>query len=168
MSPWVATTRPSFTPTMTPQPVPQKRQGALSHFSRSSSPSGMFCACAGRVTLAATAAAAAAWAFIMSRRESSMAAAPGAGFAGMGLLELVEDEGGGEHAAEELDLVQAFDDLALGPRLKRDDEFPLRHTTMDLHAVHGAKSGRDVGGVLPAAVNDEAGDVEFARHRANS
>ena len=60
MSPWVATTRPSFTPTMTQQPVPQKRQGALSHFRRSPSPSGMFCACVGRVTLAAAAAAAAA------------------------------------------------------------------------------------------------------------
>ena len=29
MSPWVATTRPSLTATMTPQPVPQNRQGAL-------------------------------------------------------------------------------------------------------------------------------------------
>src|SRR3954464_11211257 len=102
MSPWVATTRPSFTPTMTPQPVPQKRQGALSHFSRSSSPSGMFCACAGRVTLAATAAAAAAWAFIMSRRERSMASPRGAVFGVMVLDELVDDEGG-EHTAEDLD-----------------------------------------------------------------
>jgi hypothetical protein len=31
ISPWVATTRPALTPTMTPQPVPQKRQGALDH-----------------------------------------------------------------------------------------------------------------------------------------
>ena len=30
-SPWVATTRPSLTATITPQPVPQKRQGALDH-----------------------------------------------------------------------------------------------------------------------------------------
>ena len=33
MSPWVATTRLSLVATITPQPVPQKRQGALSHFS---------------------------------------------------------------------------------------------------------------------------------------
>ena len=33
MSPWVATTRPSLTPTMTPQPVPQKRHGAFDHWS---------------------------------------------------------------------------------------------------------------------------------------
>ena len=33
ISPWVATTRPSLVATITPQPVPQKRQGALSHFS---------------------------------------------------------------------------------------------------------------------------------------
>ena len=32
-SPWVATTWPSFTATFTPQPTPQKRQGALDHFS---------------------------------------------------------------------------------------------------------------------------------------
>ena len=32
MSPWVATTRLSLVATMTPQPVPQKRHGALSHF----------------------------------------------------------------------------------------------------------------------------------------
>ena len=33
VSPWVATTRPSLVATMTPQPVPQNRQGALFHFS---------------------------------------------------------------------------------------------------------------------------------------
>jgi hypothetical protein len=32
VSPCVATTRPSLVATMTPQPVPQKRQGALFHF----------------------------------------------------------------------------------------------------------------------------------------
>ncbi|MNK98890.1 hypothetical protein D3C87_1192680 [compost metagenome] len=50
-SPWVATTLFSLTATVTPQPVPQKRQGALSHFRRvrslsvtklaASAPSGM-------------------------------------------------------------------------------------------------------------------------------
>src|SRR3954452_8586948 len=153
MSPWVATTRPSFTPTMTPQPVPQKRQGALSHFSRSSSPSGMFWACAGKATLTVATAAAAAWAFIRSRRERSMSAAPGAGFAGMGWLELVEDEGGGEDTIEALNLVQVLDGLALGRRLERDDELPLRHAAMDLHAGHGAQGSGDLGGALLAAVD---------------
>ena len=32
VSPWVATTLPSFTPTMTPQPVPQNRHGAFDHW----------------------------------------------------------------------------------------------------------------------------------------
>src|SRR5690554_518185 len=32
ISPWVATTRLSRTATLTPQPTPQKRQGALDHF----------------------------------------------------------------------------------------------------------------------------------------
>ena len=31
VSPWVATTLPSLTPTITPQPVPQKRHGAFDH-----------------------------------------------------------------------------------------------------------------------------------------
>jgi len=42
MSPWVATMRPSFTPTITPHPVPQKRQGALDHWSWMASPVAMF------------------------------------------------------------------------------------------------------------------------------
>src|SRR6476661_9811214 len=31
VSPWVATTLPSLTPTITPQPVPQNRHGAFDH-----------------------------------------------------------------------------------------------------------------------------------------
>src|SRR5262245_59832628 len=49
MSPWVATTGLSRTATMTPQPVPQKRHGALDHVRRASSP--------GRMTFAAAATA---------------------------------------------------------------------------------------------------------------
>ena len=61
MSPWVATTRPSLTPTITPQPVPQNRQGAFDHLISSvPTPPGTGCAAAGSASPAAAAAAAAA------------------------------------------------------------------------------------------------------------
>ena len=69
MSPCVATTLPSITPTLTLQPVPQKRQGALSHFILVASLVVIkFEACAGTDTPATAAAAATAFAFINSRR----------------------------------------------------------------------------------------------------
>src|SRR3954453_15603979 len=68
MSPWVATTLPSLTPTITPQPVPQKRHGALDHLSWMSGPAAMFWASAGRLMPAAAAAALAGWAFPQARR----------------------------------------------------------------------------------------------------
>src|SRR5580765_258191 len=57
-SPRVAITRLSFTATLTPQPVPQKRQGALLHLTPGSPPAG--CACTGMAMPAAAPAAAAA------------------------------------------------------------------------------------------------------------
>jgi hypothetical protein len=47
---------------MTPQPVPQKRHGAFDHLSVASSPATRLTASAGRLTLAAVAATAAAFA----------------------------------------------------------------------------------------------------------
>jgi hypothetical protein len=58
LSPWVAITRLSFTATVTPHPVPQKRQGALLHLTPGSPPPA--CACAGMAMPAAAPAAAAA------------------------------------------------------------------------------------------------------------
>src|SRR6478736_4129309 len=72
MSPCVATTCPSLTPTITPQPVPQKRQGAFDHLISSAlTPPGTGCAEAGSEIPAVAAAMAAACAFSMSRRVSS-------------------------------------------------------------------------------------------------
>src|SRR4051812_21582216 len=60
VSPWVAMTLPSFTPTMTPQPVPQKRQGAFDHLISSDPiPPATGCAFEGTVMPAAIAAIAA-------------------------------------------------------------------------------------------------------------
>src|SRR6187549_2034359 len=71
VSPWVATTLPSFTPTITPHPVPQKRHGALDHLiSSAPTPPATGWATAGTLMLAAAAATAAAGAFNTSRRET--------------------------------------------------------------------------------------------------
>src|SRR5687767_11751913 len=72
MSPCVATTWPCLTPTITPQPVPQNRQGAFDHLiSSAPTPPGTGCAAAGSAMPAVAAAMPAAWAFRMSRRVSS-------------------------------------------------------------------------------------------------
>src|SRR4051794_18643154 len=71
MSPWVATTRFSLVATITLQPVPQKRQGALSHFSSLASRSvTRLAAREGSGTPPATAAMAAASSFSTWRRSS--------------------------------------------------------------------------------------------------
>ena len=50
VSPWVATTLPSLTPTITPHPVPQKRHGAFDHLiSSDPTPPATGCATAGTV-----------------------------------------------------------------------------------------------------------------------
>ena len=68
-SPWVATTRPFLVATITEQPVPQKRQGALAQRSPVSAASVVrFCASAGTGRPAAAAAAATACALMTSRR----------------------------------------------------------------------------------------------------
>src|SRR5215510_5092642 len=71
MSPWVATTRPSLVATMTPQPVPQNRHGALFHFSSVTDRSvTRFCAASGAGSPPAAAAIAAASSFRNSRRST--------------------------------------------------------------------------------------------------
>ena len=57
VSPWVATTLSSLTPTITPQPVPQKRHGAFDHLiSSEPMPPATGCAIAGALIPAAAAA----------------------------------------------------------------------------------------------------------------
>src|SRR3954447_9480161 len=71
MSPWVATTRLSLVATITLQPVPQKRHGALSHFSSLAARSvTRFAAIAGVVIPPASAAIAAASSLRTWRRSS--------------------------------------------------------------------------------------------------
>ena len=71
VSPWVATTLPSLTPTITPHPVPQKRHGAFDHLiSSDPMPPATGCAAAGAAMPATAAAIAAACVFNNSRRDS--------------------------------------------------------------------------------------------------
>src|SRR5690606_33232952 len=111
MSPWVATTRSSLTPTMTPQPVPQKRQGAFDQLIfRVSTPPGMGWAAAGRATPAAAAATLAACAFRTVRRVTSISSSGvGRRCVGRG-LDMLEDHVGGDHAVEQRDLGEAVGD----------------------------------------------------------
>src|SRR3569623_1097767 len=72
MSPWVATTRLSLVATITEQPVPQKRQAALSHFSSLPSRSATRLAASAGVGMPAAAAAMAAATNISIWRRSSL------------------------------------------------------------------------------------------------
>src|SRR5258707_3838661 len=80
VSPWVATTLPALTPTITPHPVPQKRHGAFDHLiSSDPMPPATGCAAAGTAMPAAAAALAATCAFNKSRRESDLLQLPQSG-----------------------------------------------------------------------------------------
>src|SRR5262245_12841939 len=118
MSPWVATTWFSFTPTMTPQPVPQKRHGAFDHFiSRAATPPGTDCAEAGAAMPAVAAAIAAACAFRRSRRVSSVVIDC--------LLHfqcLFENHVGGEHAVHPRNADESLPEHAGMRPLDHDDD----------------------------------------------
>src|SRR4051794_11377091 len=114
MSPWVATTWFSFTPTMTPQPVPQKRHGALDHFiSSASTPPGTDCAAAGAARPAVAAAIAAACALRRSRRVSSVVIDCLLHFQCLFKSQcLFENHVGGEHAVHPRDADERFPEHA--------------------------------------------------------
>jgi hypothetical protein len=77
-SPWVATTRPFCTPTSTEQPVPQKRQAALSQRTAVvfSAGAASLAARAGMEMPAVAAAVAMAWVLMKSRRLMVMIEPP--------------------------------------------------------------------------------------------
>src|SRR5690606_18912691 len=71
-SPWVATTRPSCTPTSTEQPGPQKRHGALSQRTCKGAAPAWASAALGRLSPAVAAAAGTAWVLMHSRRVNGL------------------------------------------------------------------------------------------------
>src|SRR4051794_9645130 len=136
MSPWVATTRFSLVATMTLQPVPQKRHGALSHFSSLASRSVMrFAARAGAGIPPARAAIAAAF-NLRTWRRSGCDGVIWRFFPG-GVprrVKGVKDERGGVDVGEEGEFVERGSD---DPRLWRvddDHKLALRITGVDLAA----------------------------------
>src|SRR6187402_3886632 len=131
MSPWVATTRLSLVATITEQPVPQKRQAALSHFSSATSRSATrFAASAGTGMPAAAAAIAAASSFSIWRRSSlgdvMMALPCSGGFDG------VEDQRRGIDVGQRLDGVEQSAEAAGIRRLGHDDELAAGIAAMNL------------------------------------
>src|SRR5262252_9204297 len=135
MSPCVATTRPSLVATMTPQPVPQNRQGALFHFS-SVAPRSVtrFCAARGVGSPPAAAAMAAASSFRNSRRSTrcwliaaSSPFAPESTFVGS-----VEHERRGQNLGHHGNGVQRGTDASDVERLDHHHELALRVAAVDL------------------------------------
>src|SRR5690606_23974391 len=136
---------PSLTPTMTPQPVPQKRQGALSHLISSAlTPPGTGWAAAGSAMPAAAAATPAACAFRMSRRVSSLP---------IGLvlfrIDLFENHVGGDHAVDEGDAHERIAEYAGARPFDHHDDLALvRAVHLDiLEARKGRKDAVETAGL---------------------
>src|SRR5262249_62085956 len=103
---WLATTRPALVATMMPQPVPQKRQGALSHLSSVAARSvTRFCAASGAGSPPAAAAIAAASSFKNARRSKRLVLMSGL-HSVSGRVGPVEDQRGGQHAGQQRDRVE--------------------------------------------------------------
>jgi hypothetical protein len=118
----VATTRPFFTPTITPHPVPQKRQGAFDHLiCNDSIPPATGCASAGMLMFAAAAATAAAWDFKTSRRVTFIALISG----GVS-CDLFENHVCREHSGEACNLDQARPHRVGVGALEHDDDLSGR------------------------------------------
>src|SRR5690242_17489103 len=119
-SPCVAMTRLSLTATVTPQPVPQKRHGALSHCTPASERAAV-CACAGRATPAAAPAAVAAERLMNSRLRIVDLLVHR--FERVGAL---VDERRREHAVDASDRRDLAGHLVAARRFERDDELAVR------------------------------------------
>src|SRR5690349_16957799 len=111
MSPWVATTRLSLVATMTLQPVPQKRQAALSHFISASLRSVTRLAASAGTGIPAAVAAIAAASSLSSWRRSSLGAVIASLPAYLGMRALadvggVEYERGRMHVRQQRNVVE--------------------------------------------------------------
>src|SRR5881398_1474178 len=106
---------------MTPQPTPQKRQGAFDHLSEIPASSAAW---AGRAMPIAAAAAAAAWDLISSRRVIGMRRAPLSGYG----FHLVEDQHRRDDPGQVFDLGKSHQEFSFTLRFQQDDDLtPNRH-----------------------------------------
>src|SRR5262245_8246906 len=161
-SPWVATTRFSFTATITPQPVPQKRHGAFDHLSWAELGSvAMFCARPGSGMPATAAAVAAAVSLMNSLRVVDI---------GDHLVHRCQgvdafiDQHRGKNSVGTLDARYLGDHFIGCARFERDDELALGGSGMDLRARDGCdRTGHD-GRAPGRRMHHEAGDVKLFGH----
>src|SRR3954469_24746906 len=158
MSPWVATTRLFLVATITEQPVPQKRQAALSHFSSATSRSATrFAASAGAGMPAAAAAMAAASSFSIWRRSSFgdvMTTLPA-----LSRFDGVEDQRRGIDVGQRLDGVEQGAEAAGIRRFGHDDEFSARVSSVNFAAGKCCDLGFQFVQALGAGLHDDAGDL---------
>src|SRR4051812_2432914 len=156
MSPCVATTRLSLVATITEQPVPQKRQAALSHFNSDVSRSvTRLAASAGAGMPAAAIAIAAASSFSIWRRSSFgdiMLALPA-----LSRFDGVKDQRRGIDVSQRLDGVEQGAEAAGIRRFGHDDEFSARVAAVDLAAGHRGDLGFQRVEALGARLHDDAG-----------
>src|SRR3954469_21571804 len=128
MSPWVATTRFSLVATMTLHPVPQKRHGALSHFSSLASRSVTRLAASDGTGMPPASAAMAAASSLSSWRRSSfpaVMATPCNAGASAG-VDGVKDERGGVNVGKQGDGVERGSNKAGIRGIYHHDELALR------------------------------------------
>src|SRR3954447_9100686 len=106
MSPWVATTRFSLVATITLQPVPQKRHGALSHLSSVAARSVTRFAASAGVAIPPAAAAIAAASSLRTWRRSSFAVVMIVFSRASARIDGVKDEGGREHVRQQRNRIE--------------------------------------------------------------
>src|SRR5262249_41893212 len=170
VSPWVATTRPSLVATMTPQPVPQNRHGALFHLSSVTARSvTRFCAASGVGIPPAAAAIAAASSLRNSRRSTRLApilVLPA--YAASTLVGPVKHQSGGEHAGQRRDRVENGADRPDVGGFDHDDELAVRVAPVDLRARQ--RRDRIRNGIEPVRprLDQDAGDLGYVVRRAGA
>src|SRR5262249_49885687 len=158
MSPCVATTRPSLTATLTPQPTPQKRHGAFDHLSFVSSASvTRFCASETNGMPATAAVVVAAVCLINSRRDIFIGHLFVHGFRALGVL---VDEIGAENAFDCLYGRELLHYLSGAIAFQRDDQFAAARR-VTLSAGNGGDGHVCVRHSPRRDLHDDAGDVEL-------
>src|SRR5262245_19179272 len=160
MSPCVAMTRLSLVATMTLQPVPQNRHGALSQFSNVSGRSvKTLAAFVGSVIPPAAAARVAASSFSTARRLNPVGAMMRVSCRKISVLvHSVKNERRREHVRQQRDLREAVaNGLSFGG-VQNDHELAVRIALGDLRAGDALDRGLDCGEVLGSRLDQHAGN----------
>src|SRR5574343_1825900 len=157
-SPWVATPRPSLTPTRTPQPVPQYRQTPLSQRTPSSLP---FCCASARpgTAIPAVAAAAATALLLMKSRRVSFTCSISSLLVWIGFV-LVIDQRCREHSRQVAHRLKGVDRGAFRGGFDGDDHVPILGYGMNLDASERLQIPSHALCIRRQHAEDNAGDVD--------